>query len=171
MIKKEEVYRIGKLGKTHGVNGEITFQFDDDIFDTTDGEYLILEIDGILVPFFMDEYRFKSDEVALVKFEDIDTQNRAAELTGCEVFYPRQAIDEDSSDLSFAQIVGFEIIDEKTGKVLGSIESVDDSTDNILFCLDNDMLIPVAEEWIVEIDNKNKKIIMTLPEGLININE
>jgi len=171
MIKKESVYKIGKLGKTHGVNGEITFMFDDDIFDRVDSEYLILEIDGILVPFFMEEYRFKSDEVALVKFEDIDTQERAAELTGCEVYFPREAADDDTENLSFAQIVGYEIADEKSGKTLGKIESVDDSTDNILFCLDNGMLIPMAEEWINEIDNTNKKIIMALPEGLIEINE
>lgn len=173
MIRKEEVYRIGRLGKTHGVNGEITFQFDDDIFDRVEGEYLILEIDGILVPFFMEEYRFKSDEVALVKFEDINTQNRAAELTGCEVFFPREAADEaaEDGDLSFALIVGYEIIDSNSGHSLGRIESVDDSTDNILFCLEDGMLIPVAEEWIQNIDNNSKQITMALPEGLIDLNE
>lgn len=170
MIKKEDVYKIGRLGKTHGVNGEISFQFEDDIFDRIESEYLILEIDGILVPFFIEEYRFKSDEVALMKFEDIDTQERAAELTGCEVYFPRENDDEDDN-LSFAQIVGYEIIDEKSGKPIGKIESVDDSTDNILFCLDNDMLIPVAEEWIKDIDNKSSRITMSLPEGLIDINE
>ena len=60
MIKREDVYKIGRLGKAHGVKGEVSFQFDDDIFDTTDADYLILDIDGILVPFFMEEYRFRS---------------------------------------------------------------------------------------------------------------
>ena len=43
MIKKEEVYKIGRIGKTHGVKGEVTFNFDDDVFDRVDAEYLILE--------------------------------------------------------------------------------------------------------------------------------
>ena len=43
MIKREDVYKIGRLGKAHGVKGEVSFQFDDDIFDTTDADYLILE--------------------------------------------------------------------------------------------------------------------------------
>ena len=47
MIREEEVYKIGRLGKTHGVKGEITFQFDDDIFDRTDSDYLVLEIDAV----------------------------------------------------------------------------------------------------------------------------
>ena len=73
MIKQEEVFRIGRLGKTHGVKGEVSFQFDDDVFDRVDCDYLVLDIDGILVPFFMEEYRFRSDSVALMKFEDIDS--------------------------------------------------------------------------------------------------
>ena len=171
MIRKEEVYKIGKLGKPHGIKGEVSFMFDDDIFDRVDAEYLVLEIDGILVPFFMEEYRFRSDEVALVKFCDVDSQQRAAELTGCEVFFPRElAEQDDSADLSFAQIVGFEIRDEATERSLGVIESVDDSTDNILFELESGMLIPVAEEWIKDIDNNSKTIIMALPEGLIDLN-
>ena len=66
MIKQEEVYKIGRLGKAHGVKGEVSFQFDDDVFDRVDADYLILDIDGILVPFFMEEYRFRSDSTALV---------------------------------------------------------------------------------------------------------
>ena len=81
MIKKEEVYRIGIFNKPHGVKGEVSFTFTDDIFDRVDGEYLLLMMDGILVPFFLEEYRFKSDNVALVKLEDIDTAEVEALLT------------------------------------------------------------------------------------------
>lgn len=170
MIKKEEVYKIGRLGKTHGVNGEITFQFDDDIFDTTDGEYLILEIDGILVPFFMEEYRFKSDEVALVKFEDINTQGRAAELTGCEVFYPRISADaSEGGELSYAQLVGFTLVDAKTEKAVGVIDYIDDQTDNIMFELEDGMLIPASEELIADVDVEKRTISMNLPEGLLDL--
>ena len=88
MIKYEDVYRIGRIGKTHGVKGEITLHFDDDIFDRVDADYLVLDVDGILVPFYMEEYRFRSDSVCLVKFFDVDTQQRAQELTGCEVYFP-----------------------------------------------------------------------------------
>ena len=55
MIRKEDCYKIGRLGKAHGVKGEVTFQLTDDVFDRTDSEYLLVEVDGILVPFFMEE--------------------------------------------------------------------------------------------------------------------
>ena len=67
MIRREEVYKIGKLGKPHGVKGEVSFMFDDDVFDRVDADYLVLDVDGILVPFFIEEYRFRSDESSFIK--------------------------------------------------------------------------------------------------------
>jgi len=95
MIRQEDVYKIGRLGKPHGVKGEITFHFQDDVFDRVDADYLIIEVDGILVPFFIEEYRFRSDEVALLKLEDIDTQEAARQLTNSDVYFERRLSDED----------------------------------------------------------------------------
>ena len=53
MIHQEDVYLIGKMTKTHGLKGEINFQFTDDVWDRTDISYLICELEGILVPFFI----------------------------------------------------------------------------------------------------------------------
>ena len=169
MIKEEEVYKIGKLGKTHGVKGEISFLFDDDVFDRVDADYLVLMIDGILVPFFMEEYRFRSDTTAIVKFEDINTQERARELTGCDIFFPRTLADSDNESLSWAAIVGFDIIDTESGNIIGRIASVDDTTINILFELEDGRLIPANDDLIVDIDTEHRQIRMNIPEGLLDI--
>ena len=89
MIKEEDVFKIGRLGKPHGVKGEVTMQVDDDVFDRVDADFLVLWVDGILVPFFIEEYRFKTDTTALIKFEDVDTVEGARELTNSDVFFPR----------------------------------------------------------------------------------
>ena len=169
MIRQEEVYKIGKLGKAHGVKGEISFLFDDDIFDRTDADYLVLDMDGILVPFFIEEYRFKTDDNALMKFEGIDTQERARELTGCEVYFPREMAEDDNEQLSWAAIVGFELIDASTGKSAGNIASVDDTTINILFELEDGKLIPASEDLITNIDTKKQQIFIHLPEGILEL--
>ena len=88
MIKKEEVYKIGRIGKPHGVHGELQLQFSDDVFDVVDADYLILDIDGILVPFFMEEYRFRSDEIALMKFCDIDSDATSTRTDGMYCLFP-----------------------------------------------------------------------------------
>ena len=169
MIKPEEVYKIGRLCKAHGVKGEVSFQFDDDIFDRVDADYLVLDIDGILVPFFMEEYRFRNDTVCLVKFCDIDTQQRAQELTGCDVYFPRALAEEADNDLSLASLVGFTIVSAPDGFPVGIIASIDDTTANILFELEDGRLIPANDDLIVDIDTEHRQIRMNIPEGLLDI--
>ena len=165
----EDLYKIGKIGKPHGVKGEVSFHFTDDVFDRTEAEYLMLCIDGLMVPFFMEEYRFRSDETALVKFCDIDTQERASELTGCEVFFPRDVADNDDDNLSWAEIIGYSLIDSATSKNVGKIASVDDSTINILFELEDGTLIPASIELITNVDKKHKEIEIELPDGILDL--
>lgn len=185
MIKQEEVFKIGRLGRTHGVKGEITLHFDDDIFDRVDADYLVLEIDGILVPFFMEEYRFRSDSVALMKFCDIDTQQRASELTGCDVYFPRTLADGEDDAPSLASLVGYRIVRVAdttpasfqvadglavgTTSPVGTIAAIDDSTANILFELEDGRLIPANDDLITDINTQERTITMTLPEGLLTL--
>ncbi len=169
MIKEENIYQIGRLGKTHGVRGEISFLFDDDVFDRVDADYLILKVDGIFVPFFIEEYRFKSDSNAIIKFEDIDTQERARELTGADVYFPRSLAENDDENLSWPVLVGFDIIEASNGRTVGRIASVDDSTLNILFCLDDGRLIPASENLITAIDQQTRTLTMHIPEGLLDL--
>ena len=174
MIRREDVYKIGRLGKPHGVKGEISFKFSDDIFDRTDADYLILDIDGILVPFFFDDYRFHGNETALMKFCNIDTQEKAQELTGCDVFFPIDEVEcDDNTFMSYDFILGFKLIDDKNGKAIGRIKSVDDSTINILFEVcdekENDILIPASVDLIKNIDKEHKTINIDLPDGILDL--
>ena len=103
-----------------------------------------------------------------MKFEDIDTQEQARELTGCEVYFPRELADSDDA-ITWAAIVGFEIIDNASGKSVGRIASIDDTTLNILFCLEDGRLIPASEELIIDIDKDGKTITIDIPEGLLEL--
>ena len=164
MIRREDVYKIGRLGKPHGVKGEISFNFDDDIFDRQDADYIILDIDGILVPFFMEEYRFKNDETALMILEGIDSQEKAANLTGLDVYFPRALSDDDAPHLSWDDFIGYTINNHPS-----PITHIDTTTENVLFELENGALIPAADDLIVDINNEEKTITMNIPEGLFDI--
>lgn len=161
------LYKIGRIGRPHGIKGEVQMQVDDDVFDRVESEYVFLQVDGIMVPFFMEEYRFKSDEICLVKFEDIDTQEKARELTGCEVYFPRELAEADDHDMTYAELVGYVVIDAEHNSQVGTVIAVDDTTENILFELDNDLLVPAPDELIEDIDSENHRIIMNIPEGLL----
>ena len=175
MIKKEEVYKIGMFNKPHGVKGEVSFTFTDDIFDRVDCDYLICLLDGIFVPFFIEEYRFRSDTTALVKLEDVDTAEKARMFTNVDVYFPVEFVDDVETDnhLSWDYFVGFRVKDVRHGD-LGHITEVDDSTVNTLFVIDHhgeELLVPAQEDFIVKMDNKKKLMIVELPEGLLNIED
>ena len=180
MIKPQQVYPIGRIGKPHGVKGEMNFMFDDDVFDTTDSDYIIIETEGILVPFFFEEYRFRNDNTAIIKLEGIDTQEQAREFTNCVVYFERSkaenAEDETSSLLSpqkNRQIVGFTIVDAQTGKSIGTVNDIDDSTINVLLVIESEdrqqVLIPANEDLIEGIDLQRQTITMRLPDGLLTL--
>ena len=169
MIRKEDVYQIGHITRTHGVRGEVSLSFTDDVWDRVDSDFLILQVDGIMVPFFMEEYRFRSDTTALVKFQDYDTAEAAQTLVGCEVFFPLDLTPEDDGEeeYSWRHFTGFTLTDENAG-LIGTIERVDDTTQNVLFQVGSH-LIPAAEAWIVDVDHRQRTILMRLPEGLLEL--
>lgn len=174
MIRQEEVFKIGKIGKPHGVKGEVSLMFEDDVFDRVDADYLVLLIDGILVPFFFEEYRFKSDETALVKFCDIDTKEQAQELTGCDVYFSRKLSEDGSEDMSLNEAENFKLLDANNdNSLIGTVKSVDYSTVNTLFNVETpdgkEIMIPASEDFIVDIDTEKHFIVVDLPEGLLDL--
>lgn len=173
MIREDEVLRIGKLIKPHGIKGEIAFAFDNDIFDRVDCPYLICSIDNILVPFFVKSYRFKGSDTALVLFEDIESEIQAKRFSGLSVYFPRKYFDENEEvDLTLNYFIDFIVIDKEFGEI-GIITDIDESTINTLFLLkkkgsDEDIIIPASDDFITNIDPEKKLLYVDLPTGLVD---
>ncbi len=173
MIKEEDVYKIGYISKTHGLHGEVDFHFTDDIFDSTESVYLLMVLDGIIVPFFIESIRFRSGTVAIVKFEDIDSAEKAQMLVGCDVVFERSiASESERQELTLSYFIGFRV-HETNGHDLGEITDVDDQTENWLFKVETsdgkELYIPAHEEFITDIDHESRIVMMTIPEGLLEI--
>lgn len=176
MIKKEEVYKIGLFNKPHGIHGELQFTFTDDIFDRVDDcDYLVCLLDGIYVPFFIEEYRFRSDSTALVKLEGVDTAERARMFTNVEVYFPvKHAEEAEEGELTWNFFIGFQMKEVNHGN-LGEVVDVDTATINTLFVVERqdgeELLVPAQEEFIVEINQQQRVITVELPDGLLHLEE
>lgn len=76
----------------------------------------------------------------------------------------------DSNDLK-----GYKLIDFETGVVIGIIDRIEDSTENLLFLVtdenNEEIYIPATDDFIVEIDDESQEIKMNLPSGLIELNK
>ncbi len=173
MIQADNLYKIGSINKAHGLKGEVTFTFTDDIFDTTGSDHLIIEVEGIFVPFFIEEYRFRTDSSALMKFEGIDSADDARQIVGCDVFFEKsKAAGRGEAEMSLNYFVGFRI-EDGNGQTLGTVTDIDDQTENWLFIVTRpdgqEILIPAHEEFITDIHHEDHILTMQLPEGLLDI--
>ena len=176
MLTHENVFRIGYISRIHGVKGEVTLQFTEDVFDRSEIDYLVLDMDGLLVPFFWTEFRFKGNASALFHFEDIDDTAKAQKLVGRQVFFPKDAIpdtDDEEELASLKALTGFTLLDEKNVKI-GTITEVDDSNMNVLLTvqlIDNqECLLPYHDDFLVDYNLKKREISLKLPEGLLDLN-
>lgn len=173
MIKTEDVFKIGQFAKPHGIKGEISLVTNSDVFEEAEELYIVCEMDGILVPFFVEEYRYKTDTVILLKLENVNSEQDAREFVNKEVFYPLDAVDAGDlvGDMTWDSFIGYSVVDENRGE-LGLITDVDETTINVLFQIDHngeELLLPAVEELILSADHENKKLTVSLPEGLLDL--
>ena len=172
MILKSDIIPIGQINKPHGVNGEMSFSFTTDIFDREEVPFFIFEIQGILVPFFVDEYRFKGSTTGLLKLDGVKSDEEARAFFGLTIFLPKSYLEKvEDNEIEIDYFAGFSLVDAENG-LLGVISEVDQTTENVLFVIpkDNDeLLIPAGDEYIENIDHDKKIIYVRLPEGLLDL--
>lgn len=103
--------------------------------------FVFVKRDGLFVP-------FRSEQIA--------------DLVGEEGFVLRSDVqDEGDGTLTWQDLVGFEIEDD--GQVVGKIAQVDESTINTLAILEDERMIPLHEDFIVEIDEDAHVLRVNLP--------
>ena len=172
MIFESDLRPIGKLLKPHGICGEITALLMDDI-DLRQLSCIILQLDGIFVPFFLRAVRPKSSETDLVLIDGVNDEAQAARLCPNEFFALADELPETgySDGVYTADMIGFAV--EANGTALGKIVEIDDTTDNYLFIIEKNngerCLIPVADEFITGLDADTRRLSLDLPQGLLDL--
>ena len=179
MITYDQLTRIGSLLKPHGIKGEIVAELDFDI-DLTQLSCIVLDMDGIFVPFFLESVRPRSSHSSLVLINDVMDENKAKELCGKEFYALSGDLDAEfmeSLDDGFflSDLIGFTLIEKSLGEI-GEIIDFDDSTENCLLIIkpkregESNIFIPLAPELITEVSEKDRVVEMDLPEGIIYLN-
>ena len=173
MINKETLYFLGTLIKTHGIKGSYVLGLNNlHSEDIPEMESVFMEIDGLLVPFFISRCSDLGDSSLIIKFDNIDTDVKAHEFIGCKIYIPADKLKIPVDSYSKAKdFKGYEIIDSKYGNI-GKIEDILDIRENPLFRVisgNNEYMIPVNDSFLKEINHSKKVIFADLPEGLLDI--
>lgn len=165
---------VGRISKIFGLNGELVINLYDTFpYENANGESVYVEIDGIWTPFFFGSFRRRGQSKAVVVFDDMDTEYRASELVAKEmfVFAEPEKPDADDDELYLEDLTGYTVQinnQEGEGKITGFI----DSEFNPLFEIDwngTDILIPAADDFILEINEKKQTLRLEIPEGLLDL--
>ncbi|WP_010661978.1 ribosome maturation factor RimM [Marinilabilia salmonicolor] len=175
MIEKSEFTYIGKLAKPHGVSGETAIRLTSEVAESElDPTFIFVDIDKGLVPFRVNEFRYKGGDVLLVKLPLLETEKDIRKLMDNDIYIsPHEISGPSVGTNNINAFNGFKAIDINEGE-LGIIESIQDISGNPLFIINGkkgELLIPVAEEFIVNVDEENKTIELNIPEGLLDLNE
>lgn len=179
MIKSEEITSIGKLQKTHALKGELNVLLDIDPEYLEAGNPAIIDIDGIFVPFYAENIRSKGSFSYLVKFDGIDSEFEAKKLVNKTLYALRDKLKEyiaenyEEDYALYDDLIGWNIIDSEYGDI-GKVKEIDSNTENELFIVETPegktVYIPLTEDFIDEIDEEAHIIRMTLPSGLLDLN-
>lgn len=177
MIKRTDITEAGVFNKPHGIKGEISATLDFDI-DLSQVKCIVMDVEGIFVPFFIVSVRPKTSETYLITIDGIDSEQKARTLTG-RSFYVLDSDIEESDDADgedgfyISDLIGYTIIDSEAGTI-GEITDYNDATANLLLIVTtpdgDEVYIPVADEYIDEVDADSQTLHTTLPSGIIDLN-
>ncbi|MBL7818664.1 MAG: 16S rRNA processing protein RimM [Saprospiraceae bacterium] len=169
--------QIGFTKKPHGLKGEIKLHIHDQYLeDVMNTEVVILQIKGKPTPFFVDDIRVGNAIIG--KFEDIDTPEAALSIANKELFLREQDIIPDDErefeveddGLKYLKCIGYAIFDGEhlVGEILDILEFPQQEMAVVEY-QNREILIPLNVAFVRKKDDAAKKILMELPEGLLDL--
>jgi 16S rRNA processing protein RimM len=172
MMDKNDCFNLGYISKTVGNKGELLLIFDvDDVKRYKKLESVFVELNKELVPFFITSIELRGNG-AKVSFDGINTTDRAEQLTRNSLYLPLSYLPPlKGKKFYFHEVLGFSAKDKIYGDI-GTVMNILDYPTQALFQIkkgETEILIPVKEEFIINIDRAAKVVELNAPEGLIDI--
>lgn len=172
-MKKEDCFYLGRIVKKYSFKGELLAKLDTDqpeLYEHLDA--MFVQVRNNLIPFFIESSQLHKSDLLRIKFEDVDSEADADALIKSELYLPLEFLPKlDGNKFYFHEVIGFNITDKTFGNI-GVIKAINDSTAQALFEVDRDgieILIPMNDEFIVEVNRTAKTITVETPPGLIDL--
>jgi 16S rRNA processing protein RimM len=167
--------QIGYTKKPHALKGEIKLQIKERYLeDLMDTDVVLIDVKGRQMPFFIEDIRVGNTIIA--KFEGVDTPEAASGIASKALYLREEDIfesdeeDDDGNGLQYSKYVGYMILDGTTK--VGVIESVEEYPQQemaIVTYKKKSVLIPLNAQFILQIEDAKKQILMELPDGLLDL--
>jgi len=173
-MDKDQCFYLGRISKVVGFKGEVAIYIDSDEPEKYASlDALFLDVNDKLIPFFIEytSQRNKNNLLTL-KFQDINNQEDAERLTGCDIYLPLNVLPPLTGNaFYFHEVNNYQVIDQKKGDI-GKVIQILDYPGNPLFEIQNGnkiILIPVQDQFILKVNREEQSILVKAPEGLIDM--
>ena len=158
--------RIARVVKSNGTEGELLVSFSGiDPEEIDEKEPVFIEFDGLPVPFFIESMNRRGNTKALIRLTGVRTLKDADELAGRDVF--SDAFEEEDGE----DFTGWALKDQD-GTGVGTVAGYEDIPGNLCLVVDTEkgqVLVPLAEELVLSIDEPARTLTMHIPAGLLDI--
>jgi len=158
--------------KTKGISGDVVTRTK----ITTDSikeeeRFVMVEINGLFVPFFAESWHNISKNEIVLKFKSIDTKDKAENFRDRKIWLHRDEFKRTLFKPTLQDLVGYKIIDTSEG-FIGIAKGMLEIPGNELLQVDygdRELLIPLQEGIVLEINPDKKQIRVSLPDGFLQI--
>ncbi|MEQ8301959.1 MAG: ribosome maturation factor RimM [Cyclobacteriaceae bacterium] len=165
----DSCYRVGYVTKRHGLKGEVKIHLETSL-PNEKLESIFLEQNQRLIPFFIEGISTHAD-TGIFKLEDIDTPEQADSILRCHAYLPKSLFkEEESPGPAMTDLIGFEVWFHN--QLIGEVTEINDFALNPLLIVKNgekEVLIPFGAQFVKEIRDTEKKVLVDLPDGFLDI--
>ena len=165
-----DLVEAGFTKKSYGASGALKIYLDPIFYpDFSNCDFIFIEIQGSRVPFFIVG---RANENRILRLEDVNSPEQAGKLTNKKIFLERKNLSDSNIHKEITDenlLIGYTLIDNTSGIRVGEIIEIRKFPQQLMLFVNNqneEWMIPLASEWIINIDPDKKKILMNLPEGI-----
>lgn len=177
MITREDCLKIGEVTKTHNLQGNVVILSDSDLLERYADEPVFLLLEGAPVPFFIADEGLvvRNRNSYIVHFDGVDSLELAERLVGADVMLEKALLEDeefDESDDDFSDLLDFKVNDTVSGAE-GKVTDVVNYSGNVvltLAILGKEILLPLSEMYISEVDMEHRRIQVNIPAELAELN-
>jgi len=167
-----DCFYVGYITKTRGLKGEIQIYFEFHDYEALEIDVLFLEIDKKLVPFFVNSFKLQGNKTGYFFLEDVDHIDKAKALVRKSIYMPNDKMPERNPDEFYiSDLKGYVVHDQVHG-ALGEIIEIKEFPQQDIAVVQykfRELLFPLNDDFIVEIDEENGTLKVNLPEGLVDL--
>lgn len=165
-------FKIGKIVAVFGLTGELILQHSLGKKNTLKGVHAIFieHPKNTFLPYFVESGRIKNEQETYLKVETINSREDARKLIQKDIWMTTEDFEKYAGKSSPISFLGYHVI--HNNEDLGEINEVIEQPHQLLCSISlqgKEVLIPLHEETLKQVDNKAKKIFVALPDGLLDI--